>query len=119
MFLIIRPVISSGPAALVTSIPTSSSYTSDSFVRRCSGQRLGLRWHRSLDEKGGTRTLKQSDKYLFSRFAFSALVVAMAVSLKEELRAGIVVLVVLIHRKVFQNCLLLGRKPVKKECLAS
>ena len=43
----------------------------------------------------------------------------MAVSLEEELRAGIVVLVVLVCLKVFQNCLLLGRKPEKKECLAS
>ena len=32
----------------------------------------------------------------------------MTVSLEEELRAGIVVLVVLICLKVFQNCLLLG-----------
>ena len=51
--------------------------------------------------------LKQLKKYLFRQLAFSAFVVA-ASALFEEVRVGIVVLLLLICLSVPQKCLLVG-----------
>ena len=66
----------------------------------------------------GRAVLKQLEKCLFKQLAFSAFVVA-ASTLFEEVRVGIVVLVLLICLSVPQNCLLVGCRLTKKACLGS
>ena len=61
---------------------------------------------------------KQLDKCSFRQLAFSTFVVATS-ALFEEVRVGIVVLLLLICLIVPQKCLLVGCRFAKKACLAS